>query len=416
MLVCALDTKGEEAAYIKTLLAEAGLNVRVLDSGVLGEPAFSPDISAEDTAFAGGAKLAELAARRDRGEAVAAMMRGAAAIVAKLYDEGEVAGVIGLGGSAGTSVGTAAMRALPLGIPKVMVTTMASGNTRPFVGQSDITMMNSIVDISGLNRISREMLGNAAYALIGMVQGRREAERRERERAAAGAAGTTLPDKPLIAASMCGVTTLCVDAARAYLEQHGYEVLVFHGTGVGGATMESLIHAGYFAGVIDITTSELADDVAGGLLGAGPERLTMAGRSGVPQVVSVGAADMANFGPPDTVPPHLRANRLLHRHNPSITLMRTNSEENRRLGELIAAKLNGGSYPARTAVYLPLRGVSSMDAPGEPFHGPEEDVALFVAIRAGLRKDIELVEMDCHINDESFALAMARKLVELIEK
>lgn len=458
MLVCALDTKGEEAAYVIGLLEEAGLAVTVVDTGILAPPAYRPRIGAAEVAAAAGESLAALAERHDRGAAVEAMMRGAAVIVRRLHAHEGVSGIIGLGGSSGTSVGTAAMRALPLGVPKVMASTLASGNTRPYVGQSDITMVNAVVDISGLNVISREMLGNAAYALIGMIRGResrdlerqsweqrdrenrswehrdrdgrggevREAEQRDRENRVrdnrGGESGAMRSsdflsgrDKPLIAASMFGVTTPCVDAARAYLERHGYEVLVFHGTGTGGATMESLIEAGYFAGVLDITTSELADDVAGGLLSAGPDRLTAAGRRGVPQVVSVGAADMANFGPPDTVPEPLRTGRLLYAHNPNVTLMRTNEDENRRLGELIASKLNAGLHPERTAVFLPLRGVSSLDAPGEPFHGPQENEALFQALRQRLRPEIALEERTDHINDEAFALAMARTLLERIE-
>ena len=322
VIICALDTKGVECAFIKELLADAGLDVRVMDTSVLGEPAFRADFTNREIARLGGMELETLISRNDRGVAVETMMRGAAAKALELHALGEVDGIIGLGGSAGTTIGTAAMRALPLGIPKVMATTLASGNTRPYVGMKDVTLFNTIVDVSGLNRISRHMLANAAFALIGMVKGR-------------------LPevksDKPLIAASMFGVTTACVDTARKYLEDHGYEVLVFHGTGIGGATMESLIDGGFFAGVLDITTSELADDVAGGMLSAGPERLTMAGRRGVPQVVSVGAVDMANFGPLESVPLPLHS-RQLYPHNPTITLMRTNMEENRGIGELIAWK------------------------------------------------------------------------------
>lgn len=396
VLVCALDTKGKEAEYVKVLIEEAGLQVIVLDTGILGEPYIRPDISREEIAVLGGNDLAHLTKLQDRGLAVETMMRGAAAKVSELYMKGQIAGIIGLGGSAGTTVATGAMRELPLGIPKVMATTLASGNTRPYVGLKDITMVNTVVDISGLNSISRTMLAHAAFALIGMMKGN---------------VPTSAIDKPLVAASMFGVTTPCVDRARAFLEEAGYEVIVFHGTGAGGEAMENLIASGFFAGVLDITTSELADDVAGGLLSAGPTRLTSAGLRGIPQVVSVGAVDMANFGPVDTVPDALRT-RKLHQHNPNVTLMRTNAKENTMLGELIADKLN--RHPHRTAVFLPLRGVSSLDTEGFPFYGPEENAALFTALRMKLNRDIELIEMNNHINDEEFALAMARKLLEMM--
>jgi uncharacterized protein (UPF0261 family) len=275
---------------------------------------------------------------------------------------------------------------------------MASGNTRTYVGMKDVTLFNSIVDISGLNRISRKMLANAAYALIGMVQGQTILEE---------------TDKPLIAATMFGVTTPCVDRARAYLEEQGFEVLVFHGTGIGGQTMEHLIESDFFVGVLDITTSELADDIAGGLLSAGPTRLTMAGQYGIPQVVSLGALDMANFGPLQTVPEALRT-RHLHKHNLNITLMRTNIAENKQIGELIAKKLN--NHPEHVSLYIPLKGVSSLDAENQPFYGPQENAALFSALRENLDPRIEIVELDQHINDEAFALELAKKLVVMIKK
>ncbi|QGQ95077.1 UPF0261 family protein [Paenibacillus psychroresistens] len=396
VIIGALDTKGIEFAYIKGLIEAAGLNTLTIHTGVLGPAFYLPEVSNEEIATLGGADLQHLISTQDRGLAVETMMNGAIAKVIELHNKGQIDGIIGLGGSAGTTIGAAAMRSLPIGIPKVMVTTMASGNTRPYVGMKDVTLFNSIVDISGLNRISRQMLANAANALIGMVQGQ---------------ALLADIDKPLIATTMFGVTTPCVDKARSYLEEQGFEVLVFHGTGIGGQTMEHLIAAGFFAGVLDITTSELADDVAGGLLSAGPTRLTMAGQFGIPQVVSLGALDMANFGPLETVPEQLRT-RQLHQHNPNITLMRTNIAENKRLGELIASKLN--RYPDRVSLYIPLKGVSALDKEGQPFNGPQEDAALFQALREKLDPRIELVELDNHINDEEFALQMAKKLVFLI--
>jgi uncharacterized protein (UPF0261 family) len=380
------------------LIESSGLRTITINTGVQGRPYFEADISNEQVASEGGASLSDLIARNDRGFAVEAMMNGAVNIVTGLHRQGKVAGVIGMGGSAGTTIGTAAMRALPVGIPKVMISTIASGNTRPYVGTKDITMVNSIVDISGLNSISRITLANAAFSIIGMVKGEMPSADKE---------------KPVIAATMFGVTTVCVTAARNYLEARGYEVLIFHATGIGGQAMESLIESGFIAGVLDITTTELADEAAGGLLSAGPARLEAAGKRGVPQVVSMGALDMANFGGEDTVPESFRS-RILYKHNPNVTLMRTNVEENREIGEMIAKKLNQAQ--GQTAVFLPLRGVSAMDAQGMPFYGPQEDEALFGAIRQKLdSRHIEIIEMDAHINDESFALAMAEKLLNMIE-
>lgn len=397
VLVCALDTKGIECKYIKDLIEAAGLRTITINTGVLGHPLFEADVSNVEVAELAGTSLAELISRNDRGFAVEAMMNGALKWVAELHRQGKVGGIFGLGGSAGTTIATAAMRVLPVGIPKVMVSTIASGNTRPYVGTKDITMVNSIVDISGLNSISRKTLGNAAFSLIGMMKG-----------------NLPVPDResPIIAATMFGVTTPCVTAARDYLEERGYEVLVFHATGIGGQAMESLIEAGFISGVLDITTTELADEAAGGQLSAGSSRLEAAGNRGVPQVVSVGALDMANFGAMGTVPEHLRS-RLLYKHNPNVTLMRTTVEENRKIGEMLAGKLNRAQ--GHTAVYLPLKGVSALDAEGMPFYGPEEDAALFGTIRQTLDPRIDIVAMDVHINDESFALAMAGKLLDMIE-
>ncbi|HHY91968.1 MAG TPA: UPF0261 family protein, partial [Firmicutes bacterium] len=306
-------------------------------------------------------------------------------------------GIISMGGSAGTTIGTAAMQALPVGLPKVMVSTLASGDTRPYVGTKDITMMYSVVDISGLNRLSRRILGNAARAVAGMVQA-------EAEEAAT--------DKPIITATMFGVTTPCVTAAREYLESRGYEVLVFHATGSGGRAMEGLIEDGFVSGVLDITTTEWCDELVGGVLTAGPHRLEAAGKKGIPQVVSVGALDMVNFGPPDTVPEKFKGRRF-YQHNPTVTLMRTTVEENAELGRIIAEKLNAATGP--TVVVLPLKGVSMIDAEGKAFWDPEADAALFDALRDNLRPDIRLVELDAHINDPEFALTLARILEELLE-
>lgn len=393
-----LDTKGQEFQYIKELIESLGVQTIVIDVGIKGKAYFSPHISSEEVARAAGSELAELIRADDRGAAIDAMMKGAAIVVTKLWHEEQIAGIISLGGSAGTTIGTAAMQVLPVGLPKLMVSTVASGDTRPYVGEKDITMMYSVVDVAGLNGLSRRIMANAAFAIAGMAKGE---------------VPQASEDKPLIGATMFGVTTPCVTAAREYLEAKGYEVLVFHATGSGGKAMESLIESGYIKGVLDATTTEWADELVGGVLTAGPHRLEAAARMGIPQVVSVGALDMVNFGPANTVPEQFKDRNLYH-HNATITLMRTTTEECRQLGEILADKINRTT--GRAAVFLPLKGVSLIDVAGKPFYGPEEDQALFMAIRSRLNRDkIELVEMNTDINDEHFAVAMADKLIQLME-
>jgi uncharacterized protein (UPF0261 family) len=396
-----LDTKGRDAAFVRDQLHARGVPACLVDVGCLGEPAVAADISRAELFRAAGASWEELRRRGDRGEAVAQAARGAAKLAADLHAAGRLGGVLGIGGSAGTTIGTAAMRALPLGVPKVMVSTLASGEVRQYVGHKDILMLNSVVDIAGINRISRLILTNAANAMAGMIQG---------SSAVSAAAGTS--DKPLVAASMFGVTTKCVERARQVLEPAGYEVLVFHATGAGGQAMESLIADGLIAGVLDITTTELADELVGGVLTAGPDRLSAAARHGVPQVVSVGATDMVNFHAPETVPQRFQGRRF-YQHNPTVTLMRTTPEENTQIGEEIARKVSASTGPA--AVLLPLRGVSAIDAAGQPFDDAAARQALFAAIRANL-SSVELIEMDCHINDPEFAEAAAQKLLELMRR
>lgn len=388
-----LDTKGAEFAFLKARVEAAGAATLTIDVGILGEPAFAPDVTAEEVARAAGADLAALRTRGDRGEAVAAMASGAAAVVARLHREGRIGGVVSMGGGGGTAIGTAAMRALPVGVPKLMVSTLAAGDVRAYVGVSDVTMMPAIVDVAGVNRISARIIANAAAAMAGMVLAE---------------APEATGDKPLIAATMFGVTTPCVTKAREVLEAAGYEVLVFHATGAGGQSMESLIRGGFIAGVLDITTTELADELAGGVLSAGPDRLEAAGEMGIPQVVSVGALDMVNFGAPETVPERYR-DRSFYRHNPQVTLMRTTAEENAELGRLIAAKLGRAKGP--TVLMLPLRGVSLIDVAGQPFHDLAADRALFEALRANLPANVGLVEMDTEINDETFAVRAAELLL-----
>jgi uncharacterized protein (UPF0261 family) len=395
-----LDTKGTEYHFVRDLLHERGLGTLVIDAGVIGAPHFSPDIPRERVFEAAGGTLEAILKAGDRGQAVEAAARGIARLAVELHAQGKVDGILALGGSAGTTIGTAAMRALPFGVPKVMVSTLASGQVKPYVGVRDIVMMHSVVDISGLNRISRTVLVNAANAIAGMVSG---------QRMAGAETGT---DKPLLAATMFGVTTPCVNAARQRLEGKDYEVLVFHATGTGGMTMESFIGDGMIAGVLDLTTTELADELVGGILSAGRERLTAAGLHGVPQVISLGALDMVNFGPPDTVPEKCRGRRF-YQHNPTVTLMRTTPEENDRLGKEIAEKASAARGP--TAVLVPLRGVSAIDREGQPFWWPEADRALFQSLRNWVGPQVQLVELDLHINDPQFAQAAAETLLRLMK-
>jgi len=403
VLVGTLDTKGRELAFVRDVIRRQGLSTLVIDAGSVGPPEFGPDIDREQVFDRAGTSLAAIRERGDRGHAVAKAAEGVAALAVELSEQGRIEGIFSLGGSAGTTIGTAAMRSLRFGIPKIMVSTLASGQTRPYVGGSDIVMVNPVADISGLNRLTRTALSNAAHALVGMVKGRQGSSVREID----------TDDRPVIGATMFGVTTPCVDRARQILEASGYEVLVFHSTGVGGQAMEGLIRDGQVAGVLDLTTTELADEVVGGTLSAGPERLEAAGKCGVPQVVSLGALDMVNFGPRPTVPDRF-AGRKLHIHNPSVTLMRTTAEENSKLGTRIAEVLSRATGPV--VVLIPMRGVSALDAPGQPFHDPEADAALFHALETGLsaHPSVQLVKRDEHINDASFAEAAAQTLLELL--
>jgi len=397
-IVGTFDTKGEEFAYLRSRIESTGLATLVIDCGVLEAPAFTPDVSRREVASAAGQRLEDLVATHDRGSSIAAMAAGAAVVVRRLFEEGRIQGLISLGGSAGTTIGTAAMRSLPAGFPKVMVSTLASGDTRPYVGTKDIAMLYPIVDIAGLNRLSRRILGNAAAAIAGMVN-QEDAEDQEA--------------KPLIAATMFGVTTPCVTMARRILEQNGFEVLVFHATGAGGQAMEGLIADGYVAGVLDITTTELADELAGGVMSAGPHRLEAAARKGIPQVVCPGAIDMVNFGPLDSVPEKYRQRRL-YVHNANVTLMRTTPSECAELGRITAEKLNRAQGPV--AFLMPLRGVSAIDSTGLPFSWPEADSSYLDALKANLDPRIRLVEVDAHINDEDFARDAASCLLELMKQ
>lgn len=396
LLIGAFDTKGEEFAFVRELIEARGLGVLLMDTGVMGEPSgVTPDIPSAKVAIAGGRALAQLRSAGDRGEAVDVMIEGVRKLTPQLYNERRFDGVLSLGGGAGTNVATAAMRELPVGVPKVMVSTLASSDVSAYVGVSDITMMFSVTDIAGLNPVSRRVLANGAGAVCGMVT----------------QAVPPAQDKPLIAASMFGVTTGCVTQVRKLLEQEGYELLIFHATGTGGRAMEALITDGYFAGVADITTTEWADQVAGGVLGAGEDRLGAAARSGVPQVVCCGALDMVNFHAMDTVPGRFK-NRNLYRHNPTVTLMRTTRGECREIGRRIGEKLSQAKGPV--TLMLPLGGVSSLDAPGKPFYDPQANQMLFDALREHAGAQVRVIESGHHINDPEFAVAIAEQLLSMV--
>jgi uncharacterized protein (UPF0261 family) len=403
-LIGTLDTKGAEIAFLRERIRAAGRSVYVIDVGVLGTPAFTPDIPREEVFEAAGTTLAAVQQAGDRGRAIEAAARGVAKLVSYWFNYDNVHGVLAIGGSAGTTIGTAAMRALPFGIPKLMVSTLASGQVRPYVGVRDIMMMNSVVDLCGLNRISRTVLTNAADAMVGMLEEKHRYGRNER-------LGVPDEGKPLVTATMFGVTTPCVEAARKAVEAAGYEVLVFHATGTGGMTMESFIGDGLISGVLDLTTTELADELVGGVLSAGRDRLTAAALRGVPQVISLGALDMVNFGPPETVPEKFRGRRF-YQHNPTVTLMRTTPDENDQLGKEIAHKASAAKGP--TAVLVPRRGVSAIDREGQPFWWPEADDALFQSLRTWMSPHVELIELDLHINDPDFAQAAADTLLRLV--
>jgi uncharacterized protein (UPF0261 family) len=390
VLLGTLDTKGTEYSFLRDRLLEHGVDVLLVDAGV-NDPSVTPDIGRKELA----PNVAELAAAGDRGAAVTAMAQGAERVVAQLHRDGRLDGILALGGSGGSSIATQAMRALPVGVPKLMVSTVASGDTRPYVGAIDITMMYSVVDISGVNSVSARIMANAAGAIAGMV----------------GADVPRLAEKPLIGASMFGVTTPCVTRARERLEEHGYEVLVFHATGAGGQSLEALVRGGFLVGVLDATTTELADELVGGVLSAGPDRLEAAGAAGVPQVVSLGALDMVNFGPRETVPAQFEG-RNLYVHNPTITLMRTTPEECGELGRTIGRKLSGAHGP--TVLFVPLKGVSMIDVEGQPFYDADADAALFAGLHDTLDSSVEVHEVETDINDPAFAVAMADRLHELI--
>lgn len=390
-----LDTKGMEHSFIADEIRNRGHEPLLIDVGT-GFPATTDhDINREAVASAADLDMATINGNKDRGKCVAAMVKAAPVLLEQLHREGRIKGVISLGGGGGTAIATAAMRALPIGFPKLMISTLASGNTAPYIGSKDIVMMPSIVDVAGLNKISRTLFSQGAAAICGMVETQ----------------VSSAEDKPIIVASMFGNTTECVETAKQVLEKCGYEVLVFHSTGTGGRCMESLIESGMVAGVLDITATEWADELVGGVLAAGPHRHEAAGRAGVPTIIVPGCLDMVNFGEPDTVPVEF-ADRSFYSHNPQVTLMRTTPEECRELGRILAGKIN--DYTAPVTVLLPLKALSVISAAGNPFHDADADQALFNAIRMHLRKEINVVEMDAEINDSAFARLCAKSLQDLM--
>jgi len=396
VIIGALDTKGHEFAFIKDLVEKAGLKTLVVDFGVMGEPSLQPDVSRAEVAAAGGGKLDQLRSGDRKDEAMKVMSTGLAVTVRKLYDGGKLQGIIGMGGTGGTSVATSAMRTLPVGVPKVMVSTVGGGDVSAYAGTKDITFVPSIVDVAGFNRISRTIYANAAGAIAGMTKVDVPPAKEE---------------KPLVTASMFGNTTACVDKARGILESKGFEVLVFHATGTGGKTMESLIADGYIAASLDITTTELADEVCGGVFTAGPDRMLAAARAGIPTVLVPGCVDMCNFWALSTVPEKYR-NRNLYQWNPNVTLMRTNVEENRIMGKMIAKAANEAKGPV--AILLPLKGVSMLDSPGNAYWDPAADRACYDAIKTNVKPGIPVIELDNNINDPEFAAKAAETLLGML--
>ena len=388
-----LDSKGKEHAFLADHIRSHGHEVLLIDLGTGGDPEITPDIDRFEVAAAAGLDLQSLIDRQDRGECVVAMSKAAPVTVAKLAQDGRIDGIISLGGGGGTALATAAMRALPLGFPKLMVSTLASGNTAHYIGETDIAMMPSIVDVQGLNRVSKGVFARAAGAICGMV----DAKVDESE------------TKPLIVCSMFGNTTDCIDHATPIFEAAGYEVLVFHATGTGGRTMEKLIESGAVSGVYDVTTTEWADELCGGTLSAGSTRLDAAGKAGVPAVVAPGCLDMANFGEKESVPAKFDG-RNFYIHNPQVTLMRTTAEECAELGKILAEKVN--AYTTPVEIFIPKGGISVISREGQAFHDPAADEALFAALHEHAKVPVHDHAED--INDKAFAEAAAKRLLELI--
>jgi uncharacterized protein (UPF0261 family) len=393
----ALDTKGAEFAFVKQAIERHGLATLLVDFGVLGAPASRPDIGSREVAMAGGGDLQQLRASRDKTAAMQLMTAGLTRIVRDLYAEGRLQGILSMGGGGATAIATAAMRALPVGVPKVMVSTLGSENVSEYVGSRDIAIIPSVVDVAGINRVSRLIYMNAAGAIAGMVMNESAVPEQEH---------------PVVAASMFGNTTPCVDRSRGLLEEQGFEVLVFHATGTGGKTMKSLVQDGLINGILDITTTELADEVCGGVFSAGADRVEMASSRNTPMVLAPGCVDMCNFWARSTIPAKYQ-NRNLYEWNPNVTLMRTNEEENARIGEMLAMTANRAVGPV--AVLVPLKGVSMLDSPEGPFWDPACDRSCFDALRKNLRSGIPFAEVDANINDPQFADRATQLLLDMMK-
>jgi uncharacterized protein (UPF0261 family) len=391
----ALDTKGADYEFLVERLRAHGVNALTVDFGVLGDPPFVPDVTNAEIARAGGVEISTLRESKDKTLAMRVMAEGLPRILSRLRDEGRLDGVCGMGGSGGTTILSAGVRGLPIGIPKLLISTVAAGDMSGYVGSADVTMMHSVVDVAGLNRISRQIYTNAAAAIAGMVKAIQPESTGER---------------PLLAASMFGNTTTCIDRVRTSLDRAGWEVLVFHATGTGGKTMQRLASEGLLAGLLDLTTTELADEVCGGVFSAGPERLKIGAASPIPVVLAPGCIDMCNFGSRASVPVKYNS-RLLYEWNANVTLMRTNVEENRTIGGLIAETANRCAGPA--AVLLPLRGVSMLDSSGGPFWDADSDAACFDAIRSHVKRGIQVIEVKANINDPVFADRATHVFLEL---
>lgn len=399
LIIATLDTKGPETQYLRDLIQRSGFKALVMDTGILGTPAFEPDLSRDEVAQAGGTQIEELIRNREKGRAIQAMAEGSKRIVQQLYREAKIAGIVGLGGAQGTEIGTSAMRALPLGVPKLMVSTVASGYAQfgTYVGTKDLLMMHSVVDILGLNIFSRTILSNAAGAMMGMVERRTKIEQ---------------PEKKQIGMTIYGTTTPGCMVAKAYLESKGFEVVAFHPNGTGGRAMEEMVQEGILNGVLDMTTHELTDELVGGLHRAGPNRLEGAGRKGIPQVVVPGSIDFIVTGPASSLSQEYR-NRKYIAHNPSMSLVRTSSEEMKTVGKIMASKLNEARGP--TIVMIPLRGFSYPNRKGEALYDEEGNQAFITILKENLRAT-KVIEVDAHINDPEFANEAAQTMEELLSK
>lgn len=398
LLIGTLDTKPDEYAYVQARFHSAGLKTILVNVGVLGDTTQNVDVTNSEVAAAGDSSLQALRESHDRGHAISVMTRGATLIVQSLFAKGEFDGIFALGGSGGSTIASASMRSLPIGLPKVLVSTLVASNGAAFVGDSDMALFASVVDIAGINSLSSQIISHAVDAMIGMLNSQLD---------------RLQSSKKLIAASMFGVTTECVTDARKHLESHGYEVITFHMTGSGGRSMEKLISEGFMNGVLDVTTTEICDEILGGVLSAGPNRLTAGSVQGIPQVISVGALDMVNFAARETVPAKF-SHRHLYAHNENVTLMRTNAEECEKIAFDICSKLSLSKAPV--SLFIPLKGVSSIAVAGAPFHDPIADEALFSTIRRHIPRHVELVELDHAINDVEFSRALATKLITYIDQ